>query len=185
MKSEGFTNLIEKSTVDSVNEIHNQQFDLVILDLSGVAQDKFKDDGLGLLAELKRVEPWLPVLVVTGSSLQPEDATVLSKADLIRSKPILPSDLCSDVELLLKYKKDSLWAALETLKELRKHHASVTEKLGLTARVKLFYYRYCIEKDLQNQRKSVTDRLVKVASVISPIGTAALRIQQLAKGLSD
>ena len=185
LKSEGYTNLVEKTKVDSVDEIHNQEFDLVILDLAGVANDKFKDDGIGLLTQLKRVEPWLPVLVVTGSTLEPEFAKPLSQADLIRSKPVLPSDLASDVEELLRFKKDSLWAALDTLRELRKLSSDVSEKLSWMQRIKLFYYRYCIEKDLQNSRRSVSDRIVKVASTISPLGTAALRIQQLAKGFSD
>jgi DNA-binding response OmpR family regulator len=185
LKTEGFTNLIEMAEVSSVDAILQQQFDLVILDLAGVAQGTLKDDGIGVLENLKRAEPWLPILVVTGSSFEIEHSKVLSAADLARSKPILPSDLAADVELLLRYKKDAFWAALDMLKELRKLSPEISDHIGWIPRFKLAYYRYRVTKDLENNSKTVTDRLLKIAAVVNPLGSAALRIQQIAKGFSD
>ena len=101
LRREGFNHLIEKQQVDSINEILREKYDLIILDLTGVATDLSKDDGIGVLAELKQHDPALPILIVTGSTTPPELTAILSKADLIRSKPVLPADLSSDVESLL------------------------------------------------------------------------------------
>ena len=112
LKNEGFTNIVEVEQVNSIEELLEKRYDLVVLDLRGVAVQISSADGYGVLQHLKSAQPALPVLVLTGSTTPPDKVNVIALADLIRSKPVKALELVSDVEQLLRPYKDQHWAAL-------------------------------------------------------------------------
>ena len=79
LRQEGFNNLVEKDQVDSINELVDS-YDLLILDLTDVAKSVSDHDGLGVIEALKKRQPTLPILVVSGKSLLPEYSAKLSMA---------------------------------------------------------------------------------------------------------
>ncbi len=182
LKSEGFTNLIEKKKVHSINELLQEDYDLIILDITGVAKEISAEDGMGVLSELKRNNPALQVLVVSGSSFSPELSQKLSQADLIRNKPVLPSDLAADVEELLKYRKDEYWAALSILRELRKLQPDIAEKLKLFEKIKLRILQFRITRNLETFDSSIANKFIKIADIITKLGTIGLRIIKISHG---
>lgn len=181
LRREGFNHLVEKEKVSSINDILNNNFDLVILDLSGVAADLSKNDGIGVIHELKEHNPALPILVVTGSTTPPELTDVLSKADLIRTKPVLPADLSSDVEKLLKYRKDNFWAAYAILKELRSIQPELAEKLKWRERIKLFFFMRKLHRDIKCFNPNIVKSIVKTADIVERLGSVSLRIVEISK----
>lgn len=182
LKAEGFNNLVEKKKVNSVNELLQEDYDLIILDITGVAKEISAEDGIGVLSELKRNNPALQVLVVSGSSFSPELSQRLSQADLIRNKPVLPSDLSADVDELLKYRKDEYWAALSILRELRHLKPDIVEKLNLLERIKLRILQFRITKNLETFDSSITNKFIKISDIVTKLGTIGLRIIKISQG---
>lgn len=184
LRGEGFTNLVEMNRISSVNELIEGEYDLIILDLTGVASEISSEDGIGILAELKRIEPALPVLVVSGATTEPILAKKLSLADSIRAKPVLPADLASDVENLLKYRKDEFWGALSLLRELRRLNPELNDKLGFYNKIKLRILQYYIQKDLQKSNHKIVHKMLKVGDIVANFGALTLKIVKIAKGFS-
>lgn len=185
LKKEGFTNIVEKKTIKSITDIVNEAYDLLILDLAGIAEDICNDDGIGAFAAIKEADPVLPVLIVSGSTITPDMAKVLSKAELIRTKPVLSADLALDVDNLLKIHKDEFWGALAILKEIHRLHADISRKLGRIERLKLWLLQYRITGKLKNVDPSITDQLLKSANILTKLGSIALRASRIAKGLGS
>jgi DNA-binding NtrC family response regulator len=84
LKKEGFNNLEKFKSAPYINKILTSHYDLIILDLNDVANEITEDDGVGVLKLLKEREPYLPILIVTGQRISPENQLILNKADLIR-----------------------------------------------------------------------------------------------------
>lgn len=184
LKKEGFSHLIEKNKITSVNEIVESEYDLIILDLIGVANEISKEDGIGILEELKRKEPSLPILVVSGETTEPVLAKKLSLADSIRSKPVKSADLAADVESLLKYRKDDYWGALSILKELRKLHPELRERLNYIDKFKLYILQKSIKKKIIKADSNIGKKLLSVSKIVYDLGTFTLKIVKIVKGLS-
>ena len=151
LKTEGFTNIVEIKRVASVEELLEKRYDLVVLDLGGVAAEISAADGYGVLQHLKSAQPALPILVVTGSTTPPDKVETIGRADLVRSKPVKSLELVSDVEQLLRPYKDHYWAALEVLKELRRLDADLRSELGLTGRLVIWWRRRQLQSRLTSQ----------------------------------
>ncbi len=183
LRREGFNNIIEYETVPSVIELLESHFDIIVLDLGGVAKDLSKDDGYGVLHNLKNSDPFLPVLVVTGSTAPPDKIEILSKADLVRSKPILAVELSSDVELILRHKKSEFWASLEVLSELNKINNEIQKDLPLWDKLFLHLHKKSIAKKILNEEKDVVEKIIKVAKITSKLGKVALKIQRISMGI--
>ena len=183
LRREGFSNLIELARVPSISGILNDNYDLVILDLGGVAEDLSKDDGYGVLSQLKTTNPSLPVLVVTGSTTPPNKVEILNMADLIRSKPVLPAELSADVEIILRNIKDEFWGALEILRELNKIDRRVSSDLSLVDKIKLHFNRKAVIKKLAAEDKNIVTKLINIARITTKIGKAAIKIQRIATAL--
>lgn len=184
LKKEGFTNLIEKTHVESVNELLESGYELIVLDLKGVAEEIFANDGIGVIEALKHSDPALPILVISGTTTTPDKAKILSQADLIRTKPVLPADLASDVEDILKTRKDMYWSALIVLKELQRIQPEVVHDLDYTSRIKLWWLKRQIVAKIRNCDQGVISKVLKVASIVEKLGSLAIRIVAIAKGLS-
>lgn len=179
LKKEGFTNIEKHKTSPPINTILNSKFDLIVLDLNDVATDLTEDDGKGVLKLLKERQPNLPILVVTGQRISPEDHNVLNHADLIRKKPILASDLSNDVETILKYSRDKYWAAISILRELNKIDIELRKELGIFKRFQLHLVRKSIEKKLLSKEEDIIDKLHKVANILKNLGTLTYRIVKI------
>lgn len=185
LKKEGFTNLVEKSHVTSIHELVEDGYELIVLDLKGVAEDIFSSDGIGVIESLKQSDPALPILVVSGTETTPEKANILSQADLIRTKPVLPADLASDVDDILKTRKDPYWSALTVLKELQRIQPDIRKDLCMADRIKLWLLQRSIINKLQKQDESVTAKVLKVVSIVDKLGAIAIRIVTIAKGIGS
>ena len=183
LRREGFNNLKELDKVPSIIELLNSNYDLIILDLGGVAEDLSKDDGYGVLKNLKNSDPFLPVLVVTGSTTPPDKVNIISLADLVRSKPVLAAELSEDVELILRHKKNEFWAALEILTELNKISTEIEKKLPFIDKIFLHFHKKSIASKILNEEKDVVAKLLKVANITSILGKIALKITKISTGI--
>ena len=185
LNSEGFTNLVEISQVESANEIVSAGYDLIVLDLSGVAKSRYADDGIGLLEHLKLDAPNVPIMVVSGSRPSHHKAPILAKADLHLTKPVKPSDLAMDAESLLKFRKDPYWGALATLKELKAISPSISERLSWVQQLRLWWLKRTLEKSITDGSESIVKTLGVVAKIVGPLGTIALKVVQLWQALDN
>lgn len=166
LKREGFSNLVKFKSAPNINDILNSNYDIIILDLNDVALKITEDDGIGVLKLIKEREPSLPILVVTGKLISPDVQLILSKAELVRKKPVLAADLANDVETILKIYKDKFWSSVFLLKELNKVDIELKKELGFFDRLKLRYYRKSIEKKLIKKDEDILDKLEKVLKLI-------------------
>ncbi|HEW79166.1 MAG TPA: response regulator [Phycisphaerales bacterium] len=185
LRKEGFTNLIEKTHVESINELLENAYELIILDLKGVAEDISSDDGIGVIESLKHASPALPILVISGTTTSPDKAKTLSMADLIRTKPVFPADLASDVDDILKTRKDPYWSALTVLKELQRIQPDIRQDLCMTDKIKLWLLQQSIINKLKKHDESVTSKVLKVVSIVEKLGTITIRIVTIANGIGS
>ena len=181
LKNEGFTNIVEVEQVNSIEELLEKRYDLVVLDLRGVAVQISSADGYGVLQHLKSAQPALPVLVLTGSTTPPDKVNVIALADLIRSKPVKALELVSDVEQLLRPYKDEHWAALEILKELRRLDADLRSELALKDRLIIWWRRRQLQSRLTSQSGSTVNAIVSVGNVVATLGKVGLKVVDIAK----
>jgi DNA-binding response OmpR family regulator len=179
LKKEGFNNLEKHKSAPSINKILSSHYDLIILDLNDVANEITEEDGIGVLKMLKERQPTLPILVVTGQRISPDDHPALSNADLIRKKPILAADLASDVETILKMSRDRFWGALSILRELNKIDIELKKEIGFVKRAQLHYVRKSIEKKLTHREEDIIDKIRKLSSILKNTGTLTHRIIQI------
>lgn len=179
LRKEGFNNIVKHKSSPPIHQLLSSHFDLIILDLNDVATDIAIDDGIGVLRLLKERQPSLPVLVVTGQRISPEDHNVLSRADLIRKKPVKAADLASDVETIIKLSKDRYWAALSVLRELNRVDIELRKEIGFVKRVQLHMVRKSIEKKLERREDDVIDKIRKLGSILNNVGSLTHRIIQI------
>ena len=180
LKKEGFNNLEKFKSAPYINKILTSHYDLIILDLNDVANEITEDDGVGVLKLLKEREPYLPILIVTGQRISPENQLILNKADLIRKKPILADDLASDVEAILKNTHDKFWASISILKELNSIDIELRKKISLIKRIKLHFFRKSMEKRLINREEDIVDKINKIANLLKGLESITGRIIQIA-----
>jgi|GEM_PF-5164028 len=173
LEREGFTHLVQLQSVKSIHDIVSGQYQLVILDLTGVAQHISDLDGIGVLSALKKTAPELPVLVVTGSATTADLVKEASKADAIRSKPIKSAELASEVDDILKVRCDPYWAGLRLLRDLGRHHKDLSAELPWLARIRLSWHEQQLLRDLERSRPTAVRRIVSIAGVLSGVPEAA------------
>jgi CheY-like chemotaxis protein len=176
---EGFTNITQWERIESINSVVGGNYDIVILDLAGIADGICALDGIGALAAIKDMMPALPVLVVSGSTATPEAATTLSRADLIRNKPILSADLAADVVDLLKQQKDPFWAGLLVLRELRRLDADIRAEVSGCRRIKLAYLKWSIERNILKNNAGIVFTIAEVGKTISTLASLASTVEYL------
>lgn len=179
LKKEGFNNIEKLKSAPPINKILSSNYDLIILDLNDVANEITEEDGIGVLKMLKERQPSLPILVVTGQRISPDDHPALNNADLIRKKPILAADLAADVETILKYSRDRFWGAISILRELNNVDIELKKEIGLFKRWQLHRLRKSIEKKLAHREEDIIDKIKKLASILKNVGTLTHRIVQI------
>jgi DNA-binding response OmpR family regulator len=183
LKREGFTNVDKFKQSPSINDILTKHYDLIILDLNDVASEISSHDGLGVLKRLKEREPELPILVVTGQKIEPEDNPVLSQADLIRKKPILASDLAADAETILKILHDNYWTAITFLKGLNSVDIELKKEISFFKRICLHFRRKQLEEALLERDPDIIDKIVSVYKIIKNLNSATHIVLLVAKAI--
>jgi DNA-binding response OmpR family regulator len=184
LRNEGFNNLVEKRAVLSIHELITADFDLIVLDLSGIAGEIFTDDGLGVLHKLKTSAPSVPVLVVTGSSFTAESSKTLNLADAIRNKPISPSDLATEVEDLLKYRKDHHWGGLAVLRELQHLTPTIEKRLTFWQKFLLNRQKKAIAKSIIQSSFDTLTLVIKILELAAYLDDQSSRLCQIIQGMS-
>lgn len=162
LKLEGFSNLKKFKKSPPINELLTAHYDIILLDLNDVANEITELDGLGILQMLKDRSPSLPILVITGQNTPPEMRDIINKADLVRKKPILASDLANDVDSILRYYHNKFWASVLLLKELNKIDIQLKNGLSFFDKVKLAFLRKGLEKKLTQKEDNVIQKLEKI-----------------------
>jgi DNA-binding response OmpR family regulator len=157
LKSEGFTNIVEHNKSPSINSILRERFDLIILDLEGVAKDISEGDGISVLKHIKTDDPSQPIIIVSGSTFPPDVYETLNKADLVRTKPVKSADLAYDVEKVLRIRKDRYWASIEIVKELNRIQNMIDNEINFITRFFLRRNRKKLEKALVNEKLNKTE----------------------------
>lgn len=170
LREEGFTNVIEFKCAPSVHEVIERKFEAIILDLTGVAEASFNDDGIGFLRAIKQEIPTVPVLVVSGTRLSVDIADAASLADLRRQKPVKVGDLASDLRFLLRQQYDADWAALRVLREFRHRSVEIESSLSFFQKYRLKRELSSLESMLMLNSGSVEDQLLKVSEKLKPAG---------------
>ncbi len=179
LNNEGFTNISMVSSVESISQLTEPQFDLVILDLVGVAPQLSSDDGIGILQNLKQLTPTLPVLVISGEAFTADKAKMVAAADMVRSKPVLPAELSADVRELLKVRKDPFWRALTLLRELQVLAPDVTRDLGAIDKIRLRYYCWRVERSIWHRDPGVIDHMLPIVKTLMKLGAIAQHLSYL------
>lgn len=184
LRREGFTNLVEIPEVVSVSDLINASYDLIVLDLVGVASGISGSDGVGVLSAIKAASPSTPVIVVSGNSITPSLSTALVRADAIRNKPVMAVDLASDVESILRRTHDEYWAGLAVLKELHALDPTIREHLRWHQRLLLGWHINRLARELADRDTNVTRRLLKIASGLSQLGAMAARVTSIVRAVA-
>ena len=104
---------------------------------------------------------------------------MISKADLLRKKPVLASDLANDVDTIMKVRKDKFWASLELLKELNKIDLELTKELSLIKRIRVHFGRKSLEKKLLKREEDIVDKLVSILKLVRTTSSATSSILKL------
>lgn len=183
LRQEGFTNISELAHVTSWSQLLESGYDLIVLDLVGVGADICEQDGLGILSSIKKSDPSLAVLVVSGSLTSPQAAAILSEADLIRTKPLLSGDLAADVEQILRIRKDPFWSAFAVLQELNSLMPIIGARLGILERISLWWTKRTICSKIMSQDVSLMTQLQSIVELAEKLGSPALKIVRLIHGL--
>jgi DNA-binding response OmpR family regulator len=173
---EGFKNIEDYKKVSSVNEILKEKFDLILLDLNGVAKEIDNEDGLGILEKLKSSSPETNLIVITGQKINASKLTLLNKADLVLDKPVKASNLAFEIEKLLLVKYDKFWASLKILKELKKIDNNIKEELSFTSKICYTWNRNRLAKNLIDHDNKVIKRLETIYKILKLAVPAAGKV---------
>src|SRR5215211_3686491 len=72
--------------VQSIDRLERGDFDIIVLDIGGVAQHLSQDDGLGVLKQLKRRNPLQIIVALSGQTFDIGKAAFFKLADDVLTK---------------------------------------------------------------------------------------------------
>ena len=82
LRQEGFTNVAIMSEVESLRSIEEHTPDLIFLDLRGIATTIDPErEGVSAITYVKNKRPWIPVVVLSGSTFTVEKSPEIARAD--------------------------------------------------------------------------------------------------------
>lgn len=183
LNSEGFQNIKEYTVAPSVNDIVKESFDLILLDLDGIAKEKTEKDGVGVFEGIRKALPTMPVIIITGKPIIATDSKIIANANKIITKPIKSIDLVADIDSVLREIIDPLWAAMAVLKELNHISNEINTEIGVFQKFKLWKYKNDLKKKVLARSTDTIDRIVSIAGIIAKTGALGLRIIAIAKGV--
>lgn len=107
------------ATVESVERLERGTYDIIILDIQGVAQHIDPErDGFGVLKILKENNPNQMIIACSGQDYDPETSDFFNLADDKLSKPVKPEHLKRKVDRLLRLRFDARFRWEETREHL-------------------------------------------------------------------
>lgn len=74
--------------VQSLDKLENGEFDIIVLDIGGVAQHLSEEDGLGVLKQIKRRNPAQVVVALSGQTFDIGKSAFFKQADDVLTKPV-------------------------------------------------------------------------------------------------
>ncbi len=98
LTSIGYDVVCTTSSLDGLKQIEDEtnRFDLIITDL--IMPDI---SGIGLISILKKDNPHIPIIAITGKGAEPEKLSMEAKADAVLQKPFEMSSLKKMISELL------------------------------------------------------------------------------------
>lgn len=116
LQSEGFT--IEYwPKVQSLTRLEQGDFDIIVLDIKGIAGKITELDGFGILQRIKKVNPSQIVIAFSGETFDIGKTQFFKLADDVLAKPVdtLKCKQVLDDLILEKFTVDHLWGSVATL----------------------------------------------------------------------
>jgi two-component SAPR family response regulator len=116
LQAEGFS--IEYwPRVQSIERLENGDFDIIVLDIAGVAKKFSEKDGLGILEQLKNANPSQIVVAFSGQTFDIDKTRFFKLADDTLAKPVdvLKCKQVLDQLIQTKYTVNGLWTAIVAL----------------------------------------------------------------------
>jgi DNA-binding response OmpR family regulator len=184
LQKEGFSNIVKLQQIESVNSLLNSDYDVIVLDLSGVATSIDDDDGLGVLQKLKQADPSLPVIVVTGNEISPRLVKTAGLSDLVRHKPVLSADLAADVEAVLRPRVDPRLGGIEIVRVIGRLVDEGHLKMTFIDRVRYRTARRKLLAEVRSPAGAPIDMIVKIAGILTNYATVAAALLKLCYALS-
>jgi len=123
LRAEGY-HIEQWTTVENLGRLESGDFDIIILDIAGVAKQITNEDGLGILEHLKKYNPAQIIIAFSGQSYDIEKTKFFTKADDVLAKPVEP--------LACKEVIDALLSERLTLAHYWQGFASVLAANGLS-----------------------------------------------------
>lgn len=116
LKKEGYA-IDSWEHVESLEKLEEGKFDIIVLDISGVAEDYCEDDGLGILRHLKKYNPAQIIVAYSGQSFDLGKHEFFKLADDSLTKPVdaVKCKEVIDALLLEKYTVEHYWEGLRQI----------------------------------------------------------------------
>ena len=114
LRSEGYA-IDHWGRVESLERIEQGYYDIVILDIRGVAQEISQRDGLGVLHAIKKANPSQVVVAFSGQRYSVDDMKFFKMADDVLKKPVTAVRCKMLIDDLLEQQFDirRLWRSVE------------------------------------------------------------------------
>jgi DNA-binding NtrC family response regulator len=173
LKREGYA-IDHWPKVQNLRTLEEGQYDIIFLDIQGVAQEYSKDDGLGVLEHLKEVNPSQIVVAFSAHSYDLSKNRFWRLADDSLSKPVEAAKCKRLIDNLIESKRtpSHYWQAIVTL----------LQRQGLTAkqieRVEDKVARALAKKDQKGIMEAL-EPVVKNTELVVRLAGIAMKIAAL------
>jgi DNA-binding response OmpR family regulator len=113
LRQEGY-NIDHWAEVQSLAKLEDGEYDIIILDIGGIATKLTASDGLGILEHLKEKNPSQVIVAFSGQSFDIQKSRFFKLADDVLAKPAEPLKCKQVIDLLLetKFTFDHMWKAI-------------------------------------------------------------------------
>lgn len=170
LRDEGYA-IDHWTEVKSLKRLEEREFDVIILDIHGVAEDWAPaDGGLAVLRHLKEHVPDVAVIAFSGQTFKLERHQFFSLADDVLSKPADAVKCKSVIDHVLKrhFKPSRIW---EVMREVLRKQGQSERSLQKLERG--------IARALAGDPRSLGTKVEKLAPYIKTSATAATLLQKL------
>jgi DNA-binding NarL/FixJ family response regulator len=130
LQNEGYT-IEQWPHVKSLDRLERGDFDIIVLDISGVATELTPLDGLGILQHLKDANPAQIVVAFSGQSFDLGKTQFFRLADDTLAKPVdaLKCKQVLDQLIQTRFTVDHLWEGVKTILKKEKVSDKTIERL--------------------------------------------------------
>ena len=177
MRNHGY-NIVYWEKVRSLAEIERGEFDIIILDIRGVAQELSEDDGLAVLEHIKKSNPNQVVVAFSGHQYDLSKNRFWKMADDSLSKPLNVITCKDKIDDLLRSKYSIEYAWESILKLLEPENLS--DKDINLIRKKLIKF---VEKDCIGKFNAFMNNITPTCQNIVLISVLAQKIHAIVKDI--